>query len=266
MTEPNADAPRDADAPRASDEDAQALLPMEEPPESDADGDKRALPDLDALVEAALFMSDAPRTAREIASLLADASAQQRGDNEGDELWSARDVRAAMDRIRARYAETSLAIDLVEIAGGWEFRTRRALAPWLQPVARRRPVKLGRAALEVLAVVAYRQPCTRADVDDVRGVDSSSTLRTLLSLKLLRILGRSEDVGRPLVYGTSDEFLRLFSLKSLAELPTLREFSELSEEHMLTLAELDRLRDTDVKDESEGNGGSALNIRPNEDG
>src|SRR5699024_6692434 len=151
------------------------------------------------------------------------------------------EVHELLERIAARYEEHSLAVSLVEVAGGWEFRTRSELGAWLQPVVSRRRMKLGRAAMEVLAVVAYRQPCTRADVEDVRGVDSSSTLRSLVQLQLLSVIGRADDVGRPLVYGTSDEFLRLFSIQRLEDLPTLREFFELSEEHMLTLSELDEM-------------------------
>lgn len=223
------------------------------------------MPPLVTLVEAVLFMSDTPRSAREIAALLTDAEAQLERTDDERVTVNSREVLVALEVIADRYAREDSAITLVEVAGGWEFRTRKELALWLQPIARRRPMKLGRAAMEVLAVVAYRQPCTRADVDEIRGVDSSSTLRTLLGLQLLKILGRSEDVGRPLVYGTSDAFLRLFSLKSLAELPTLREFAELSEEHMLTLAELDRLRDTDAMTESVGSGAST-NITAQNDG
>lgn len=215
------------------------------------------MPSLEALVEAALFISDGPRSSRELAALLSDGEAFRESFPGEEDKVSARDVTKALQAIQARYESTSLAVSLIEVAGGWEFRTRRELTGWIQPLAKRRPVKLGRAAMEVLAVMAYRQPCTRADVDDVRGVDSSSAIRTLLSLKLIRILGRSEDIGRPLVYGTTDDFLRLFSLKSLTELPTLREFSELSEEHMLSLAELDRLRDTAEMDGSVGNEGSS---------
>lgn len=215
------------------------------------------MPSLEALVEAALFISDGPRSPRELAALLSDGEAFREAFPGNEEKVSARDVTTALHAIQSRYKASSPAISLIEVAGGWEFRTRRELAGWIQPLAKRRPVKLGRAAMEVLAVMAYRQPCTRADVDDVRGVDSSSAIRTLLSLKLIRILGRSEDIGRPLVYGTTDDFLRLFSLKSLTELPTLREFSELSEEHMLSLAELDRLRDTAEMDGSVGNEGSS---------
>src|SRR5699024_466060 len=152
------------------------------------------------------------------------------------------EVHELLERIAARYEEHSLAVSLVEVAGGWEFRTRSELGAWLQPVVSRRRVKLGRAAMEVLAVVAYRQPCTRADVDDVRGVDSSSTLRSLVQLQLLRVIGRADDIGRPLVYGTSDDFLRLFSLERLQDPPTLREFSELSEEHLRTLSQQDEMR------------------------
>lgn len=208
-------------------------------------------PAIESVIEALLFSSDAPRSVRELVSLL-EAVALTETDSDGGFRASLAQVRDAIAAIAERYASTSPAVRLVEVAGGWEFRTRKELAPWLQPVAQRKPVKLGRAPMEVLAVVAYRQPCTRADVDDIRGVDSSSTLRNLLQLKLLKVLGRADDIGRPLVYGTSDEFLRLFSLKSLAELPTLREFSELSEEHLLTLAELDQMHATLDESEAEG--------------
>lgn len=208
-------------------------------------------PSVETVIEAILFSSDAPRSVRELTTMLADVHLTKTDSDESFQT-GVRDVRKALVAIEERYISASSAVRLVEVAGGWEFRTVSMLAPWLQPVVARKPTKLGRAPMEVLAIVAYRQPCTRAEVDDIRGVDSSSTLRSLLQLKLLRVLGRADDIGRPLVYGTSDEFLRLFSLKSLAELPTLREFSELSEEHMLTLHELDQMNATLDESEAEG--------------
>lgn len=201
-------------------------------------------PSTESVLEAILFTSDEPRSARELVTLLHDVALKEVPQSERRLEEDLQEVHIALGSIAERYERSSHAVRLVEVAGGWEFRTRAALAPWLQPVVSRKKVKLGRAALEVLAVVAYKQPCTRADVEDIRGVDCSSSLRGLVDLKIVRVIGRSDDVGRPLVYGTSDEFLRLFSLDKLQDLPTLKEFSELSEEHMLTLSELDEMRAT----------------------
>jgi segregation and condensation protein B len=99
----------------------------------------------------------------------------------------------------------------------------------------RRPPRLTRPTLETLAIVAYRQPATRGEVEEIRGVDSGAVLRHLLEKKLIRILGRKEEPGRPLLYGTTREFLSFFSLKDLSSLPTLRDFAELSEEHRTAL-------------------------------
>lgn len=202
---------------------------------------KSTLLPLWSVLESLLFVSDSPRSVSELQAILADALAPEPPPERAE-------IDSALNLLRERYDASGSAVQLRDVAGGYELRTRSMFAPWLQPLYKRKPQRLGRAALEVLAIVAYRQPCTRAEVDEVRGVDSSSTLRNLLGLKLLRIIGRADDVGRPLVYGTSDEFLRFFGLKSLADLPTLREFSELSEEHMLTLAELDRMRESEDED------------------
>jgi segregation and condensation protein B len=121
-------------------------------------------------------------------------------------------------------------IVLEEIAGGWLFRTSVQFAPFVRELTIGRPVRLTRAQIETLAIAAYRQPVTRPEIDDIRGVDSSATLRVLLERELLRIVGKKEDVGRPLLYGTTSHFLQFFGLKSLKDLPALREFTELSEE------------------------------------
>ena len=120
-------------------------------------------------------------------------------------------------------------------------------AHWVQQLVAGKPVKLTRAQLEVLAIVAYRQPITRPEVDEVRGVDSGGTMKVLLDRGLLRVLGKKEEPGRPMLYGTSKEFLEFFNLKDLKDLPTLREFYELSEESMAKIRELDEAREQDAQ-------------------
>ena len=117
---------------------------------------------------------------------------------------------------------------LDEVAGGWLFRTNAQYAPFVRELAGGSPVRLTRAQIETLAIMAYRQPITRPEIDDIRGVDSGATLKLLLERDLVRILGKKDEPGRPLLYGTTTQFLEFFGLKSLKDLPTLREFTELT--------------------------------------
>src|SRR6476660_7531947 len=110
------------------------------------------------------------------------------------------------------------------------FRTQSQFSAWVQQLIAGRPVRLSRAQLETLAIIAYRQPITRPEIDDIRGVDSTATLKLLIDRMLIRVLGKREEVGRPMLYGTTKEFLDFFSLGDLRELPTLREYSELTAE------------------------------------
>jgi segregation and condensation protein B len=119
---------------------------------------------------------------------------------------------------------------LEEVAGGWLFRTSAQYAPFVRDLTNERPVRLTRAQVETLAIAAYRQPITRPEIDDIRGVDSGATLKLLLERDLVRILGKKDEPGRPLLYGTTTHFLEFFGLKSLKDLPTLREFTELNDE------------------------------------
>jgi segregation and condensation protein B len=116
---------------------------------------------------------------------------------------------------------------LVEVDGGLTFRTSSAQARFVRRMQMGKPQKLSRAALETLAVVAYRQPVTKPQIEEIRGVDCSGALKALLDKKLVRILGKAEDVGRPLLYGTSKTFLEFFNLQSLNDLPTLKQLQEL---------------------------------------
>ncbi len=137
----------------------------------------------------------------------------------------------ALDALSGHYREGVCGVVLHEVAGGWQLRTSPDNADFARRFLRVKPQRLTRAALETLAIVAYRQPVTRPEIEDVRGVDSGAVLKALLERRLVKILGKKEEPGRPILYGTTREFLEFFALKDLASLPTLREFHELSEEH-----------------------------------
>jgi len=184
-------------------------------PATDQDTAKKHLR---GLVEALVFASDQPIKPNEIGKL-AQAPSRQ--------------IKEVLEELKTEYGGRG--IQLEEIAGGYAFRTNVAYAPFVRDLVGQKPVRLTRAQLETLAIVAYRQPITRPDIDDVRGVDCGPVLRTLLERDLVRILGKQEAAGRPLLYGTSAGFLELFGLKSLKDLPTLREFTELNEESKRTV-------------------------------
>ncbi|MBM3984545.1 MAG: SMC-Scp complex subunit ScpB, partial [Planctomycetes bacterium] len=136
-------------------------------------------------------------------------------------------VQAALDELALAWRAREGAIELVEIAGGWRFMTRPAFHPDVAALRRKAEVeRLSPAALESLAVVAYRQPITRADIEAVRGVQCGPVLRLLLDRDLIRITGRSPDPGHPLLYGTTKRFLDHFGLKSLKALPDVKDLLE----------------------------------------
>jgi segregation and condensation protein B len=228
---PSDDAPTRDDIPQLHDEaqlhdetaalqDLHDLQELRDPGVRDEDaeaGVERArdipLAHLRGLVEALVFAADKPMRTSELARL-ASAPVQQ--------------VRALLADLRATYADRGIVLS--EIAGGWVFRTNVQYAPFVRELTSERPVRLTRAQVETLAIVAYRQPITRPEIDDIRGVDSGATLKLLLERDLLRILGKKDEPGRPLLYGTTTRFLEFFGLKSLSDLPTLREFTELSDD------------------------------------
>ncbi len=169
---------------------------------------------MESIIESLLFVSDRPLTLNELKRLL--------GERDGKK------ITAAVEALTARRQTTG--IQVVCVAGGWHLRTPTENAAWVSKVLAGRPVRLSRATLETVAIVAYRQPVTRPEIDEIRGVDCGPVLKTLLDRGLIRIIGKKEEVGRPLLYGTTPEFLRTFNLRDLNELPTLREFHELGAE------------------------------------
>jgi len=131
--------------------------------------------------------------------------------------------------LQKRFASGS-GVVLVDLGGRWQLRTDPQVGAYVRRMLQVKPMRLTRAALETLAIVAYRQPITRPEIEELRGVDCGAVTKALLERKLIRILGKKDEPGRPLLYGTSKEFLDLFNLRDLTQLPTLREFQELSEE------------------------------------
>jgi len=168
------------------------------------------------VVETLLFLAERPLTAEEIRLATG--------------LDPAR-IAKALDQISGQHREGISGIVLHEVAGGWQLRTSPDNADFARRFLRVKPQRLTRAALETLAIVAYRQPVTRPEIEEIRGVDCGAVVKALLERRLVKILGKKEEPGRPILYGTTREFLEFFSLKDLASLPTLREFHELSEEH-----------------------------------
>ena len=169
-----------------------------------------------AVVEALLFLSEKPLTPEEVRTA------------SGIDVGRA---KKALDELSGQYREGVSGIVLHEVAGGWQLRSAPDVADYARRFLKVKPQRLTRAALETLAIIAYRQPVTRPEIEEIRGVDCGAVVKALLERKLVKILGKKEEPGRPMLYGTTREFLEFFALKDLASLPTLREFHELSEEH-----------------------------------
>jgi segregation and condensation protein B len=161
-----------------------------------------------ALVEAALFAADEPLTPRRLATLT--------GLQDGNE------IRLAVRRLQGLYEKGSSAFQIEELAGGYQLLTRPDFHPWLIRLRHTSPeMRLSPAARETLAIVAYRQPIMRADIESIRGVQCGDILRVLMEKGLIRITGRHHSLGRPVLYGTTRKFLQLFGLMSLEELPAV---------------------------------------------
>jgi len=169
---------------------------------------------MESIIESLLFASDKVLGLTDLKRLL--------GERDGKKITAA--LEALIDRRKGS------GIEVIRLANGWHLRTNPEHARWVSKLLAGKPMRLSRAMMETLAIVAYRQPVTRPEIDDIRGVDCGPVLKTLLDRGLIRIIGKKEEVGRPMLYGTTPEFLRVFSLRELNELPTLREYAELSSE------------------------------------
>ena len=177
-------------------------------------GRPRELAELVAICEALIFVSEEPLSVKALADLLK----EERG-------W----VQVAVEELAKEFNERGGGLMLREVAGGWQFATRPEHHEHVRAYLKSKPsAKLSIAALETLAVIAYKQPVTVPEILEIRGVQSSSAIKTLLDKRLIVAKGRKETVGRPMLYGTSKEFLLQFGLKDLSELPNVEDFEDLA--------------------------------------
>lgn len=179
---------------------------------------------LDRLLHGLLLAADRPLTAAQIKDLI-DAAVDE---EEWPERADAAAIEASLGRLQQALAATG--IELAQVSAGYRVRTAADLAPMIRRLWPERTQRLSRAALETLSIVAYRQPCTRAEIEEVRGVDCGGVVRSLLDRKLIRLVGRKDEPGRPMLYSTTTTFLETFSLADLRALPTLRDLEAMQRE------------------------------------
>jgi segregation and condensation protein B len=170
--------------------------------------------EIKSIIESLLFVADGPLTIQKLGEVL--------------EGVGKADLRSTLDELQAELENSRRGIRLVEVAGGYQLRTPKVNADWIKKFLGGRPARIGRATLETLAIIAYRQPITRAEIEAIRGVDVDGVINTLLDRSLIRAVARKDVPGRPFLYGTTAEFLQLFNLKDLTHLPTLKEMEEIT--------------------------------------
>jgi segregation and condensation protein B len=181
-----------------------------------------------SILEAILFISGEPVTIPALKNIL--------------EI-NEKEIERIADELIQEYRLKNSGLLVVEIAGGIQMVTNPSSAPWVKKLLTTSiPAKVSHQSLETLAIVAYKQPIIKAEIESIRGVNSDGVLRTLLERRLIKILGRKEAPGRPLMYGTTKEFLQYFGLKDLSELPTLKEFYEV--ENVDSLKEPEKRNDS----------------------
>ena len=167
-----------------------------------------------SIVESLLFVADGPQSLQRFAEVLDGVDRET--------------IQTVLNELRAECDAQRRGVRLVEVAGGYQLRTAKVNADWVKKFLGGRPARMGRATLETLAIIAYRQPITRAEIEAIRGVDVDGVIATLLERNLIRAVARKDVPGRPFLYGTTPEFLQLFNLKDLTHLPTLKEIDEIS--------------------------------------
>ena len=212
------------------------------------------------IIEALLIASDLPVGAAKISAVL--------------ERVETREIRTYVDDLNAEYGSTGRSFKITEVAGGYQMMVHPEYAAWVRRLLREKsPARLSPAALETLAIIAFKQPIIKAEIEHIRGVSADGVLRHLMEKGLVRISGRSDSPGRPLLYGTTRDFLQHFGMKTLSDLPKIRELEELLREEEAKgeegtlLGDLFRPEEKDSVDEEDttgaiepvsGSGGSSL--------
>jgi segregation and condensation protein B len=201
--------------------------------------------DIKNIIESLLFVAEEPLTVERLAKIISESQTGQ--------------IRQALEELAAEYAARQGGFFLNEIAGGYQFRTRPEHIQWITRLLQPKPLQLSKAALETLAIIAYKQPAIRSDIEHIRGVDCGGVLRVLLERKFIRVLGRRELPGRPLIYATTKRFLEVFGLKNLEDLPTPKEIEEFGSA-LSKDSEQDQQEQTNqiLEEESEGEAAALL--------
>jgi segregation and condensation protein B len=191
--------------------------------------------ELKFILESLLFSAQKPMTVKELRDVLATAATAEGADEVAKSFKKTKeeDLSAALEELAREHETATRTYRLVCVAGAWQFVTQPEFAPWLRALVgvKARPPRLSQAALETLAIIAYRQPVTRAEVEQVRGVNVDGTMQTILERGLVEQSGRAEVVGRPALYSTTPMFLEYFGLRSLDDLPAADELRRIPVEH-----------------------------------
>ncbi|MCI5073158.1 SMC-Scp complex subunit ScpB [bacterium] len=234
------------ESPRANEQDK--ALEVKTESQTDEDQESFSYQDmddetLDSIIESLLFVSEKPVQKKNIHEILREINPEQ--------------IDLRLEALCEKHKGAGF--ELHKINQGYQFRTHPNNSEYLLRLHETKPVRLSRGNLETLSIVAYRQPITRPEVDEIRGVDSGHMLRTLLDRNLIKILGKREEAGNPLIYGTTADFLEFFQLDNLSDLPSLTEYTELGEESLEKLEKLlpKSVSAQDIQDdspESEDNG------------
>jgi segregation and condensation protein B len=170
--------------------------------------------EIKSILESLLFVADGPQTAQRL--------------TESIEGIDRKLIQEILAEFQTELETQNRGVRLVEVAGGYQLRTPKNNADWVKKFLGGRPARMGKATLETLAIVAYRQPITKAEIEAIRGVDVDGVITTLLERSLIRAVGRKDVPGRPFLYATTAEFLQLFNLKDLSGLPPLKEMEDIS--------------------------------------
>jgi len=172
--------------------------------------------DLKRILEAAFFVSGKPITLKGFIKKL---------DN-----FTGEDIRGAINELVTEYNYSGRALEIIEVSGGWQMRTKTDYKEWIKNFVKEKDVELTRSVLETLAIIAYKQPVTKREVDVLRGVDSSRAVKQLFERKLIEIAGRKEEIGKPIVFRTTNRFLEVYSLRCIEDLPTIKELKAMNQE------------------------------------
>lgn len=204
------------------------------------------------IIEALFFATDEPLTLKQVIDIFGDAEEEDNSRRITPEL-----ILSIIEDLNREYSETGRAFRIVKIAGGYQFATQPQFGPWLGRMVRERSKrKLSVSALESLAVIAYKQPVTKPEIEAIRGVNADYVLHSLLERNLVAIVGRAATPGRPLLYGTTKEFLKHFGINDLSELPKPREINELMAEAEFEV-EKRMLKEMEEKRAADGEGAEA---------